>query len=96
MRKKETSNQRIFVGDIIVTKKTFEPIDESKRKHRLDGKQYRGMVVATREHQGKRQFGVRLSKGLVFTNTLNGLLSGTQGFWMDPEDLELDSECADI
>jgi hypothetical protein len=80
------TSQRVFIGDIVTTKKGFKPVNKSGVKIDLKDDQFTGMVVARRGDF----YGVRFGYGLDFTDKLDGLLSNDVGAMLKRDDFEIE------
>ena len=82
-------NNRIFVGDIIITRSNFTPKDKNKQTIETYDELYRGIIVV----RHGEYYGVRFGQGLEFTNYLNGLLGKPVGCYLKREDFEVIKDC---
>ena len=93
MRKVDIKKDRAFVGDIVVTKYCFKPVNKADELVDMDHKIHKGIIVSRSVNkEGNAVFGVRFGLGLEFTNHLNGLLSKPIGCFLERKDFEIEAE----
>ena len=85
---KKNKSERPFVGDIIITNRTFKPKKKDGTPSEFINEPYRGIVVSRKGNN----FGVRYGVGLDFTDHLNGLLSNPIGCMLERDEFEIESD----
>ena len=89
---KNKTNDRIYHGDTILTSEAFVPTDNKGVPIDLENFSHIGMVVILKCGKKREQYGIRFSKHLDFTNSLNGKLRDNSGYYLDREDFDLYEE----
>lgn len=82
----KNNKSRAFIGDVITTNDSFQPVDKAGVSIDLEDRYYRGIIVSIRGDY----FGVRFGSGLNFTNLLDGLLSKPVGCLLKRDEFDVD------
>ena len=85
---KKNKSERPFVGDVVITNKSFKPKKKDGTPSESYDELYRGMVVSRKGNN----FGIRFGVGLDFTDHLDGLLSNPIGCMLERDEFEIESD----
>ena len=89
MAKKGNKTKRAFIGDFILTKTSWKPMQDGMEVD-LEDARIKGIVVS----RSGNEYGIRIGPGFTFTDHLKGLLGEPDGVMINRKDFDLVKEIA--